>query len=188
MLRRDFASEINEQLTTQEVIEHYGFEPDRSNSICCPFHKENHPSLHIYPNGWYCFGCGKGGGAINFVMELFHIPFAMAIRRINDDFCLGLFDDRKLHPVINVEVNREFDTETKELIKRYEDNVDLLATKRAVIDTAVIDSDSWAEAVRSAGRLRLETESLWWDLFVSNVRKGDNGSGETVWYRWRKRG
>jgi hypothetical protein len=30
----------------------------------CPFHDEQHPSLHVDAEGcrWYCFGCGRGGG------------------------------------------------------------------------------------------------------------------------------
>ena len=35
---------------------------DYGRSICCPFHSERDPSLHIFENqSWYCFGCGKGG-------------------------------------------------------------------------------------------------------------------------------
>ena len=37
-------------------------------SICCPFHRETDPSLHIFENqSWYCFGCGKGGDVYDFL-------------------------------------------------------------------------------------------------------------------------
>lgn len=37
-------------------------------SICCPFHREKTPSLHIFENqSWYCFGCGKGGDVYDFI-------------------------------------------------------------------------------------------------------------------------
>jgi DNA primase catalytic core len=38
---------------------------------CCPFHQEKTPSFKIYSktNSYKCFGCGKGGNAIGFVME-----------------------------------------------------------------------------------------------------------------------
>ncbi len=37
-------------------------------SICCPFHREKDPSLHIFENqSWYCFGCGKGGDVYDFL-------------------------------------------------------------------------------------------------------------------------
>jgi hypothetical protein len=39
----------------------------------CPFHDEDSASFTVYPpgKGWYCFGCGKGGGdAVSFVAAL----------------------------------------------------------------------------------------------------------------------
>ena len=48
---------------------------------CCPFHSEKTPSFHVVPDRqmYKCFGCGKGGGAINFVMELENLPFKDAV-------------------------------------------------------------------------------------------------------------
>ena len=41
---------------------------DYGRSICCPFHNEKDPSLHIFENqSWYCFGCGKGGDVYDFL-------------------------------------------------------------------------------------------------------------------------
>ena len=38
---------------------------------CCPFHNEKTPSFIVSParNTCHCFGCGKGGNAVNFIME-----------------------------------------------------------------------------------------------------------------------
>ena len=51
------------------VIEKYTREKaELGKAICCPFHKEHDPSLHIYKDmHWYCFGCGKTGDAYDFV-------------------------------------------------------------------------------------------------------------------------
>ena len=48
---------------------------------CCPFHSEKTPSFHVVPDRqiYKCFGCGKGGGVINFVMELENLPFRDAV-------------------------------------------------------------------------------------------------------------
>ena len=48
---------------------------------CCPFHNEKTPSFHVVPDRqiYKCFGCGKGGGAINFVMEMENLSFRDAV-------------------------------------------------------------------------------------------------------------
>lgn len=48
----------------------------------CPFHGEKTPSFHVVPErqAFHCFGCGKGGGVINFIMEVENLPFLEAVR------------------------------------------------------------------------------------------------------------
>lgn len=48
----------------------------------CPFHGEKTASFHVLPDRqlYHCFGCGKGGGVISFVMELENLPYPDAIR------------------------------------------------------------------------------------------------------------
>lgn len=48
----------------------------------CPFHSEKTPSFHVVPDRqlYKCFGCGKGGGVINFIMEMEHLPYPDAVR------------------------------------------------------------------------------------------------------------
>ena len=48
---------------------------------CCPFHSEKTPSFSVLPDRqiYKCFGCGKGGGVINFVMEAANLPFPDAV-------------------------------------------------------------------------------------------------------------
>ena len=47
----------------------------------CPFHSEKTPSFSVSADKqiYHCFGCGKGGGAINFMMEIENVPFRDAI-------------------------------------------------------------------------------------------------------------
>ena len=48
----------------------------------CPFHNEKTPSFSVSPDKqiFHCFGCGKGGGVITFVMEMENLPFPDAVR------------------------------------------------------------------------------------------------------------
>ncbi|MBE6962881.1 MAG: DNA primase [Ruminococcaceae bacterium] len=49
---------------------------------CCPFHNEKTPSFHVLQDKqiYYCFGCKKGGGVINFVMEIEGLTFPEAVQ------------------------------------------------------------------------------------------------------------
>ncbi|MGB7924521.1 MAG: DNA primase [Pyrinomonadaceae bacterium] len=49
---------------------------------CCPFHQEKTPSFSVNPakDIFYCFGCGKGGSAFNFVMEMERVSFPEAVK------------------------------------------------------------------------------------------------------------
>lgn len=50
----------------------------------CPFHNEKTPSFMVSPErgSWHCFGCGKGGSVIDFVMEYEHVDFAEALETL----------------------------------------------------------------------------------------------------------
>lgn len=51
---------------------------------CCPFHNEKTPSFHVIPDRkmYHCFGCGKGGGAVNFIMEIEKLGFVEAVETL----------------------------------------------------------------------------------------------------------
>ena len=48
----------------------------------CPFHNEKTPSFTVSPSKgiFKCFGCGKGGNAVNFIMEHESLSYPEALR------------------------------------------------------------------------------------------------------------
>jgi hypothetical protein len=52
-----------------------GLMPGRDGKVSCPFHGEDStPSLHVYADpadGWYCFGCGRGGSIFDLGAEVY---------------------------------------------------------------------------------------------------------------------
>ena len=45
----------------------------RDGKVACPFHQDRTPSLHVYQDGWYCFGCDAGGSIIDFGAALYDL-------------------------------------------------------------------------------------------------------------------
>lgn len=60
---------VKETVTMQQAAQYCGLQAGRNGLCLCPFHKDRHPSLKLYPNGkgFYCFTCGTGGDQIKFV-------------------------------------------------------------------------------------------------------------------------
>lgn len=54
----------------------------------CPFHQEKTPSFSVNPQKqiFHCFGCGKGGNAITFVMDLENLEFVEAVQRLGEKY------------------------------------------------------------------------------------------------------
>lgn len=86
------ADQIKHTVTMRQICDMYGVKVNRNNKALCPCHADTNASMHIYSGsrGWYCFSCGKGGSVIDYVMAAFGCDFQSAVRKINQDFGLGL--------------------------------------------------------------------------------------------------
>lgn len=84
MITRDTIQRIYDTVQIEDVVR--DFVPlKKAGSIfkaCCPFHQEKTPSFAVNPNKniYKCFGCGKGGDSVNFVMEHEKMTFPEALR------------------------------------------------------------------------------------------------------------
>ena len=105
----DYASEIKSMVSMPEMMEQYGFRLDKAGFCKCPFHSERSASFKAYPGtrGYYCFGCNQSGSVIDFVMRFFSLSFGDAIKKINEDFSLGIPIGEKLDRRKQIEMNRQ---------------------------------------------------------------------------------
>jgi DNA primase len=88
--------EVNDRINDDlvEIISHYVElkQNGRNYTGSCPFHNEKTSSFTVSPQkGIYkCFGCGKGGDAVKFIMEHEHVEYREAItigaKKLNLDF------------------------------------------------------------------------------------------------------
>jgi len=65
----------------------------------CPFHNEKTPSFTVSPHKglFKCFGCGKGGNAVHFLMEHEQISFVEAIKTLGKKFHIHI-EEREATP------------------------------------------------------------------------------------------
>ena len=52
---------VKVSVTARQAAEQYGVKVNRNGMVCCPFHKDRHPSMKV-EKGFYCFACGAKGG------------------------------------------------------------------------------------------------------------------------------
>ena len=64
---------------------------------CCPFHNEKTPSFYVSPSkGIYkCFGCGKAGTAVGFVMEQEHCSYVEALRYLARKYHIEIVEEQE---------------------------------------------------------------------------------------------
>ena len=102
LYEQHFIDELKNRADLVRIIEPYApLKKKGANWMgCCPFHQEKTPSFSVNPSkGFYkCFGCGKGGTAFNFVMEIEGLNFPEAIKRVAEISGIPLpepIDDQK---------------------------------------------------------------------------------------------
>lgn len=84
---------IRDNVEMHNILELYGYRT-KHGFMVCPFHGDRDASLKVYEGdkGWHCFGCGRGGSVIDFVMEHENCNYRTAVTAINQHLHLHLID------------------------------------------------------------------------------------------------
>jgi DNA primase len=75
----------------------------------CPFHNEKTPSFNVSPTrGIYkCFGCGKAGNSVNFIMEHEHYSYPEALRYLAAKYNIAIEEEEKSPEFDQEQMQRE---------------------------------------------------------------------------------
>jgi DNA primase len=88
LISQETILEVKRAIDIHEVVSAYVplKRAGSSYKALCPFHEEKTPSFNVNPERQYfkCFGCGKGGDAITFVMAFEKVDYPEAIRLLAD--------------------------------------------------------------------------------------------------------
>ena len=84
MIPRETIAQILEAAHIEDVVSEFVTLKKRGSNLIgvCPFHKEKTPSFNVNParNIFKCFGCGKAGDSVRFIMEHEHYSYPEALR------------------------------------------------------------------------------------------------------------
>ena len=80
---------LKNEVSVERLVEASGIVLKQSGKdfiACCPFHEDDTASLVITPakNLWHCFGCGVGGGPIDWVMRKNGVSFRHAVELLRE--------------------------------------------------------------------------------------------------------
>lgn len=122
------ASVIKDTVGMQTVIGLYGYQAKHGKMVC-PFHGDKNASLQIYENsgrhsGWHCFGCGRGGSVIDFVMEHEECDFVTAVKAIDHALGLKLLETRNLFEMQARKQEQDMYDRIREAFDSYYDKAD----------------------------------------------------------------
>ncbi len=138
-----FIDELKDRADLVRLIQPYAQDLKKKGAswmACCPFHQEKTPSFSVNPSkGFYkCFGCGKGGNAFTFLMEMEGLSFPEAVQRVAEMNGVPLpqpIDDRQY------EQNKKRKEERKQLSER------IIELNRIALE--FWETELWAQSKKS---------------------------------------
>ena len=142
----------------RRALEVCGVETNRAGYALCPFHREKTPSLKVYPDSFYCFGCGKGGDAVTFVRELRGVGFREALRLLGAQ-------DETVPPVRRRPKPPDRFPQYLDLVRREEELLDLRRRYAPKTGDETLD-ERFVRACR-------ELESVRFDILTFDFERGE---------------
>ena len=76
---------VREQIALPDAAQLYGIS-SRNGNVRCIFHADNNPSMKLYTDHFYCFGCGAHGDVTDFTAQLYGLSKLEAARKLCSDF------------------------------------------------------------------------------------------------------
>jgi len=111
LIHKEDIDKIFEVARVEEVVGDYVTLKKRGVNLIglCPFHDEKTPSFYVSPvKGIYkCFGCGKGGHAINFVMEKELMSYPDALRHLAKKYNIQIVEEEQSPEQLQSQNDRE---------------------------------------------------------------------------------
>lgn len=155
--------DIKQQYSMRDIVEQYGFKPNRSGFISCPFHTgDRSPSMKIYPKDFHCHACGANGDIFTFVQMIDHVDFKTAFQSLGGTYEKPTFESR-LAIYRNQKKKEERARASEKLRKRKELNNVLIDVYRDYMNRSEPFSEVWCDCCNA----------LQYQLYLHEILNGE---------------
>ncbi|NTW32716.1 MAG: DNA primase [Bacteroidetes bacterium] len=111
MINKDTIQNIIETARIEEVVGDYVTLKKRGVNLLgnCPFHNEKTPSFTVSPTKgiFKCFGCGKAGNSVNFLMEHEHLSYPEALRYLAKKYFIDIAEEKETPEQLQMQGEKE---------------------------------------------------------------------------------
>lgn len=144
------ADEIKSTYSMRDILQRYNIHVNRSGFARCPFHTgDREPSMKIYKDSFYCFGCGANGDIFTFVMMMDDCDFKTAFYSLGGEYDHEKSFKSKLS-LYRIEKQKE--QRKKEEQKKKNEiqlNLTLIDAYRMILERYPPLSDAWCDAINN---------------------------------------
>jgi DNA primase len=181
MIPRSKIDEIVNAAHIEDVVGQYISLKKRGSSLLglCPFHNEKTPSFNVSPaKGIYkCFGCGKAGNSVNFIMEYEHLDYIQALKFLAEKYNIDWPEREITSEELAAERQLKNDRESLQIINNYAEryfNETLLNDEEGkTIGLSYFEERGFREDTIEKFKLGYSKES--WDHFTqAAIKEGFN--------------
>lgn len=153
--------EIKQSVSMREVVERYGYHPNRAGFISCPFHQgDRTPSMKIYKRDYHCHACGNHGDVFTFVMGMEHCDFKTAYKALGGSYRQQSDHQRNLY---HYHLKKRKEDEIKRLQRIEQEKKEVteeIRMQKLFKKLSPVFSDDWCEAVNRLEYLFYKLEYL----------------------------
>lgn len=172
------ADEIKSTYSMREIVERYGFHPNRAGFISCPFHQgDKTPSLKIYEKDYHCHACGANGDIFTFVQEIEGISFKEAFRSLGGTYqpCCRIASQRRRNQ-IKREREEQYEAERKRTAWKWGRLGEVCRLLR-MLDKLIPGMEPYSEAWEAAVSLREKNRYYYEILAFGTVQEQEEMRG-----------
>lgn len=139
------SEEIKATYSMRNVVERYGFQPNRAGFIHCPFHGgDREPSLKVYDRDFHCHACGAHGDIFDFIMRMDEVSFKEAFMSLGGEYQKPTFSSRM--KIYEAQKRQEMRRKVREQIAAQKElNNTLITVYRSYMERSEPLSDVWTD-------------------------------------------